>query len=96
MGLAVINTIGLRELFKPVDSLSVFVYRPINAISSQRTGCPNEINHVPAGIAITVLARVRVLQVPVEGVPQKLIVKAQAVIAKRAGFRRIQLLHDFL
>ena len=43
-----------------------------------------------------VLTRVGVLQMPVECVAHELIVKAQTVIAKGAGSRRVKFLHDLL
>ena len=53
----------------------------MDSFRTQGSGRTHQINQIPAGIAVAILPRVRVLQMAVERVAHKLIIKTQAVVA---------------
>ena len=84
VGVAVVDAVGGTEAFQG-EGHHALLLRPVDAIRTQGAGRPDQVDEIPARVALLPLAGVGVHQVPIQGVAQKLIVETQVVVADDAG-----------
>ena len=85
VGVGVFYTVGGGELFQAEHGQAVFIARPFYALGAQGVAGADDVEQVPAGVAVLVAVFVGVEEVAVEGVAGDFVVVTDVVVAHDAG-----------
>ena len=81
----VFDLVDFAEVFKLETWLARFMFRPLHSLRAKCVAHPRQVNQVPAGVIVLVLALVGVKKIPVKQVAAEFVVKMDAVVARCAG-----------
>ena len=85
VGVGVFYAVGGGELFQAEYGQAVFIARPFYALGAQGVAGADDVEQVPAGVAVLVAVFVGVEEVAVEGVAGDFVVVTDVVVAHDAG-----------
>ncbi len=79
------ESVGLGQMFELETGRAVLFGWPVDPVRAQGIAGPNQIDNVPAGIALLPFSGIGIDKVTVKTITADLIIKSQRVVAGDAG-----------
>ena len=85
------DAVGRRQVLQFEAGQAILAQGPLNTFRTQRPGGAQQVDNVPAGVAVLPLPGIGVVKIAIQGEAGYLVVEAQGVVAHAAGMGLRQL-----